>query len=108
MFVENVDLFFDDFAVLATIHTTPVRTAKVILDFYPALQMVWDKDSFSQRFYESTLDSDRPLIHVKESDLTGVRPGTKITINGADYYVLYLDLTGTGIAQVWLSHDPVS
>ena len=106
MFAENTDLFFDDFALPATIHLTPARAVRVIFDVYPATQTLWDRDSFSERFYESALDSDRPFIHAKESDLIGV--GTKITINGADYYVLRVDLTGNGIAQVWLSHDPVA
>lgn len=105
-FAGDLDKFFKRFGVPVTLHTTPTLMQAVgIFDMYPSTLAVWDRDSFSQRYYEASVNSTRPALVIKSDYIANVDVGIKVTVLGDDFYIVGIETDGTGLTTLWLSRD---
>lgn len=75
-FAENLDLFFEDFAVEA-IFTGAVGT----------INAIFDDPTVQTNAYETGVEAGVPTLTVKTSDISALTRGTAVSVNSVNYKV---------------------
>lgn len=93
-FDENLDQFFDDFAVEAVFALSPSGTR--------AARVIFNTPSQEVRIYDQSIVTDAPNLTCKTSDLANVSNRSSVTVNGTVYNIGKITDDGTGLSTVYL------
>lgn len=107
MFSEDLSFFLEDFGVDCTFtrNSTPVASAKLILDNLPVETGVYDRSFYDEKFYSAKVLGRNIVLYAIASEVADVRPNDTATINGTAMYVHYIEPDGTGMTLIHLSFD---
>lgn len=94
MLNEDLNDFFDDFAVEAaiTLNDSSVRTINVI----------FDEATAGVDLYSQNIEANVPTVTAKTSDLTGVKTRNQISFLSKTFSIERISHDGTGISTVYL------
>lgn len=96
MFTENLNDFFDDFAVPAVV-TLPDSTTRTI-------EVIFDEATERVDLYSSNVEANVPTATAKTSDLEGVKTKRPIVIGGKNFTIERIAHDGTGISTIYLKN----
>ena len=99
-FVEPTNVFFNtgplSFSVPVTLH---FDSGDVVM------QMIFDDPFLDTQAGQVVLDTRRPMLTARESDLAGVTRGLLVSIGAKNYSVIEVRPDGTGMAYVELAYE---
>jgi hypothetical protein len=109
MFVEDLSIFFQDFALLVGFvrDGVQVAAANMILDAVPTETAVYDRSFYDEKFYSAKVSGQHVTLYGVAADLANVRVNDTTNVNGDTWYVIGFDPDGTGLMTVHLSLSKV-
>lgn len=94
---EDLNVFFDEFADIATINLADETVIENV-------KCIYDDPYFNAQLGEYDMDTSRPRITCKMSDVTNVSRGDTLTIKSKTYDILTSPQgDGTGLAMLDLA-----